>query len=142
MSGPGPKPARSPRGQTRTVGIDQILRWSRQVWARAGWLAQGWFFVAVATLVLNDHLLKQTWPGWFTGKLSDFAGLVVVGTLASVLLGARAGVVLAGIGFVARPLERPRLIVAPAFDDPAFLARCGQPPPDDQQTCQLADSDS
>ncbi len=26
-------------------------------------------------LVVNDHLLKATIPGWWTGKLSDFAGL-------------------------------------------------------------------
>jgi hypothetical protein len=25
--------------------------------------------------VVNDHLLKTTWPGWVSGKLSDFAGL-------------------------------------------------------------------
>jgi len=30
---------------------------------------------AVALLVLNDHLLKARFPGWWTGKLSDFAGL-------------------------------------------------------------------
>ena len=28
-------------------------------------------------LALNDHVLKQAWPGWVTGKLSDVAGLVV-----------------------------------------------------------------
>ena len=32
---------------------------------------------ALALLVLNDHLLKQAWPGPVTGKLSDLAGLVV-----------------------------------------------------------------
>ena len=31
--------------------------------------------VAVAVLVLNDHVLKQHFPGFVTGKLSDFAGL-------------------------------------------------------------------
>lgn len=31
---------------------------------------------AVLLLVLNDHLFKQRWPGWVTGKLSDVAGLV------------------------------------------------------------------
>ena len=36
--------------------------------------------VAIASLVLlvlNDHLLKALWPGWITGKLSDFAGMVL-----------------------------------------------------------------
>ena len=35
---------------------------------------------AIASLLLllvNDHVLKQAWPGVVTGKLSDFAGLVV-----------------------------------------------------------------
>lgn len=31
--------------------------------------------VAVVVLVLNDHWWKQAHPSWFTGKLSDVAGL-------------------------------------------------------------------
>src|SRR5262245_58340441 len=31
--------------------------------------------LAIAVLVANDHVLKDAWPGWLTGKLSDFAGL-------------------------------------------------------------------
>ena len=31
---------------------------------------------AIALLVLNDHVLKAACPGFVTGKLSDFAGLV------------------------------------------------------------------
>lgn len=68
---------------------------------RAGWLGQPWFFVAVAVLALNDHVLKAAFPGWVSGKLSDFAGLVVVATLASVLVGPGWGTVLAGLAFVA-----------------------------------------
>lgn len=30
---------------------------------------------SVGILLLNDHVLKATVPSWFTGKLSDFAGL-------------------------------------------------------------------
>src|SRR5690349_17971767 len=33
--------------------------------------------LALVVLVLNDHVLKQAWPGFVTGKLSDVAGLVV-----------------------------------------------------------------
>jgi hypothetical protein len=33
--------------------------------------------LALATLVLNDQVLKGLWPGVVTGKLSDLAGLVV-----------------------------------------------------------------
>ncbi|WP_395854284.1 hypothetical protein [Cystobacter fuscus] len=32
---------------------------------------------AVAVLILNDHLLKARWPSWWTGKLSDVAGLAM-----------------------------------------------------------------
>lgn len=32
---------------------------------------------AIAVLVLNDHVLKARFGGWWTGKLSDVAGLAV-----------------------------------------------------------------
>ena len=57
------------------------------------------FIACATTLALNDHLLKHRYPGWWTGKLSDVAGLVVVTTCVSVLLGPRLGLVLAGLGF-------------------------------------------
>ncbi len=66
---------------------------------RAAWLGRPWFFAAVVVLALNDHVFKAVWPGWATGKLSDLAGVVVVGTLAAVLFGATPGVVLAGLAF-------------------------------------------
>lgn len=39
--------------------------------------------VALSTVVLtlNDALLKAWWPGWVTGKLSDVAGLFLVGAV-------------------------------------------------------------
>jgi hypothetical protein len=41
---------------------------------------------AVALLALNDHLLKQAWPGALTGKLSDVAGCFVLPLFLSALL--------------------------------------------------------
>jgi hypothetical protein len=32
--------------------------------------------VTIVAVVVNDQLLKRTWPGLVSGKLSDFAGLV------------------------------------------------------------------
>jgi hypothetical protein len=32
--------------------------------------------VALMTLIVNDHIIKQRWPGLLSGKLSDIAGLV------------------------------------------------------------------
>ncbi|MER6948416.1 hypothetical protein ABT294_30750 [Nonomuraea sp. NPDC000554] len=49
--------------------------------------------VAVIVLLLNDHLLKQAWPGFVTGKLSDVAGLVVAPPLVALLFRRRADAV-------------------------------------------------
>lgn len=32
--------------------------------------------VAVLVLLVNDHVIKDRWPGFVTGKLSDLAGLL------------------------------------------------------------------
>lgn len=70
-------------------------------------LASPVFVLALVVLVLNDHVLKQAWPGLVTGKLSDVAGLVVAPLLLAVPLaaiGVRRPVTVAigmtGIGFV------------------------------------------
>ncbi|MEO3793173.1 hypothetical protein ABGB14_23420 [Nonomuraea sp. B10E15] len=44
----------------------------------------------VFVLLVNDHLLKQAWPGFVTGKLSDVAGLVVAPALLALLFRRRA----------------------------------------------------
>jgi len=43
--------------------------------AKTSFMTRALPLVAVAALVLNDHVLKQHFPGLITGKLSDFAGL-------------------------------------------------------------------
>jgi hypothetical protein len=68
---------------------------------RARWLGHLAFLLCAATLAVNDHVLKQRHPGWWTGKLSDVVGLVVVTVLAAVVVGVRPAVVLAGVSFVA-----------------------------------------
>jgi hypothetical protein len=42
---------------------------------------------AVAVLAVNDHVLKAHLPGWWTGKLSDLAGVFLVTVALSVLTG-------------------------------------------------------
>jgi hypothetical protein len=54
----------------------------------------------IIILALNDHLLKPRLPGWWTGKLSDVAGVAIVATVAAVLAGRGRGLAIAGIGFV------------------------------------------
>ncbi|MBP2329448.1 hypothetical protein JOF56_009833 [Kibdelosporangium banguiense] len=71
------------------------------------WVAHPLTVGATAVLLLNDHVLKQAWPGVVTGKLSDVAGLVMappaLGLLFGLLLahriGAAAAVLLTGVGF-------------------------------------------
>ena len=41
--------------------------------------------LAVATLLVNDHVLKERWTSWATGKLSDAAGLAFFPLLVFVL---------------------------------------------------------
>jgi hypothetical protein len=50
------------------------------------WLGSPVTAGALAVLALNDHVLKQAWPGPVTGKLSDVAGLVVAPPLVALLL--------------------------------------------------------
>lgn len=44
--------------------------------------------VALALLVVNDHLLKEWRPGLVTGKLSDFAGMVLAPLVLAAVLDA------------------------------------------------------
>ena len=52
------------------------------------WLGAPPSVLALVVLALNDHVWKQQWPGLVTGKLSDFAGLVLAPPLLAVLLAA------------------------------------------------------
>lgn len=45
--------------------------------------------VALALLLLNDHVLKAAFPGFWTGKLSDAAGLTFFPVVLAFALGAR-----------------------------------------------------
>lgn len=36
------------------------------------------FLVSLITLILNDHIFKFEFSNWITGKLSDFAGIVIL----------------------------------------------------------------
>ncbi|GLX95002.1 hypothetical protein [Herbidospora sp. NBRC 101105] len=45
---------------------------------RASWIGHPLTVLALVVLVVNDHLLKHTWPGVVTGKLSDVAGLILL----------------------------------------------------------------
>lgn len=41
-------------------------------------LLHPWSLAALALLLLNDQLLKRVWPGVISGKLSDFAGVLLL----------------------------------------------------------------
>lgn len=69
--------------------------------SRTQWLGRWWFLAAVAALALNDHVFKAQFGNWWTGKLSDVVGPVVVATLIAVPLGRTVGIAATTVGFVA-----------------------------------------
>ncbi len=81
------------------------------------------FWISLAVLLVNDHVLKGGgWlPGWLTGKLSDFAGLLVLPLLLAASLRARTdagrlailGSVAAGFSLI--QLSRPAADAAEAL---------------------------
>src|SRR5438876_9892821 len=66
------------------------------------WLVHPITVVATVLLVVNDHLLKAAFPGPFTGKLSDAAGLAMAPPLVALVLA------------VASPRTRPAIGAAVA----------------------------
>ena len=71
------------------------------------------YIVALVLLLTNDHILKYAYPGLFTGKLSDFAGLFAFAVFASAISPCRAWAICCGIGFVfavwKSPLSQPAI---------------------------------
>jgi hypothetical protein len=69
------------------------------------------FISAVLLLLANDHVFKAAFPGVITGKLSDVAGLFVVGALTVAAVPSRTGMALGGIAavfiFWKSPLSQP-----------------------------------
>jgi hypothetical protein len=86
-------------------------------------IARPAFVFALALLLANDLVLKAAYPGWATGKLSDFAGLFVLPYFLAWLwpsrrLALHVGVALAFVAWKL-PLSRPFVElwnVAPWFD--------------------------
>ena len=64
---------------------------------------------ALATLILNDHVLKQRYSGWVTGKLSDVAGMVVFPLFLLAIIDVITRL------FGAAQLQRDRVLLACAF---------------------------
>ncbi|MEO7094830.1 MAG: hypothetical protein ABI175_16345 [Polyangiales bacterium] len=44
---------------------------------------------ALAVLIVNDRFLKAAWPSWWTGKLSDVAGMMFFPLLLAAVVGRR-----------------------------------------------------
>lgn len=45
------------------------------------------FLLGLGVLVVNDHYFKLAYPNWFTGKVSDFAGLFILPVFLSAVSG-------------------------------------------------------
>lgn len=77
---------------------------------RKTWLLSSPAFVlSVLLLIFNDFVLKQAYPSWFTGKLSDFAGLSAFTLFCLVLCPARSTlwIVAAWFVFWKTPFSQP-----------------------------------
>src|SRR5687768_2023818 len=68
--------------------LDVVFSSRRELRPARALLSPTWLF-ALAVLAVNDHLLKGAGllPGVLTGKLSDFAGMLVAPALLAALLG-------------------------------------------------------
>ncbi|NUN12184.1 MAG: hypothetical protein HUU55_00955 [Myxococcales bacterium] len=53
--------------------------------------------VSLCLLVVNDHWFKQVYPGWLSGKISDFVGLIVAPWVLCALFGVRRRGTAAGV---------------------------------------------
>lgn len=83
---------------------------------------------SIALLLVNDHWLKAAFPSWWTGKLSDFAGLFFFPFLLAALLGL----------FLDRTNIPPRSIGRLAFGFTAlWFASFKVLPPVNAATCAL-----
>ncbi|MCP5026655.1 MAG: hypothetical protein GY929_10265 [Actinomycetia bacterium] len=77
------------------------------------------FTGAIALLAVNDHLLKGWAPGWFTGKASDFAGVVVVALLAGTVLRRPTALAATAVGWVGlKTVPEASALVAPILGGP------------------------
>ena len=72
---------------------------------------------AVVVLAVNDHVLKQRWPGLITGKLSDVAGVFVVAVVLSIVARRTSvGIATTAAGFIAIKLSATAaMVVAPVL---------------------------
>lgn len=82
-------------------------------------LADPRFLLAIGVLAVNDHWAKAAHANWLTGKLSDLAGLLVVGVLVRLALGPRAR---GRLGLVALGLAFGLLKTVPAATAAAIVA--------------------
>lgn len=76
-------------------------------------LFQPLFLGALVVLVANDHWAKDRWPGFVTGKMSDFAGPIVVAfAIAAVSGNRRLAIATTTCGFAALKLSPPVAVLA------------------------------
>ncbi|MFC0864291.1 hypothetical protein ACFHYQ_18520 [Sphaerimonospora cavernae] len=95
----------SPRA---TTGGGDGAAYGKAAVTATAWLGHPVTMAAVALLILNDHLFKRLWPGVVTGKLSDFAGMLVAPPLLALLLES-AILAARAVGRAVRRIPAPRL---------------------------------
>ncbi len=85
-------------GRTTETPRDEAPTHARA--AALAWLRHPASIAAIALLLLNDHVLKAAYGTWWTGKLSDVAGLAFAPALLAVVLA------------LVVPRARPRAVAA------------------------------
>jgi hypothetical protein len=70
---------------------------------------------SLVILVVNDHVLKRAHPGWITGKLSDFAGMLLTPLVLVALVDAAAGERARSTRFAQRSAWASAFLVAALF---------------------------
>ncbi|GIH03832.1 hypothetical protein Rhe02_18990 [Rhizocola hellebori] len=90
------------------------------------WISHPLSVAGLALLLINDHLLKDAWPGVITGKLSDIAGMLmfppVLAVMLAILLPAVSGRFLAGFAVIATGVCFAVLKVSPVVAELASRA--------------------
>src|SRR5687767_7289813 len=66
--------------------MDAVRTGSSRFPPALAWLVHPTTLIATVLLAVNDHVLKAAYPGPFTGKLSDAAGLVVAPPLLALVV--------------------------------------------------------
>lgn len=92
--------------RTGKRGLTALIDSNRALWKALNALTHPIALAALALLLLNDHLLRWSFPSWWTGKLGDAAWLIFAPLLAALPL---------ALLLRSRWTHQPRMVASLAF---------------------------